>query len=93
MAIALMLGVVSAVFGGVIRDVLTNQVPLIFRREIYALASFAGGGFYILGNYLDFGTGLNSGLSISMVILIRSLAVRFHWESPFLPLGDQKKAS
>lgn len=86
--IALMLGVVSAVFGGVIRDVLTNQVPLIFRKEIYALASFIGGGIYLLCAYFGLGAEVNSLISISIVILIRSLAVRFKWQSPFLPLGD-----
>jgi uncharacterized membrane protein YeiH len=40
--LAMLMGVVSAVFGGVIRDVLANEVPLIFRQEIYATACFAG---------------------------------------------------
>ena len=40
--VAVMMGITSAVFGGVIRDVLTNEVPLIFRKEIYASACLAG---------------------------------------------------
>ena len=47
--IALIMGMISAVFGGVIRDVLTNQVPLIFKKEIYALACLIGGVVYLLG--------------------------------------------
>ncbi len=86
--IALLLGIVSAVFGGVIRDVLTNQVPLIFRKEIYALASLTGGLIYLLGVELELTAALNASLSISIVILIRSMAVKYGWESPFLPLGN-----
>ncbi|WP_421750981.1 trimeric intracellular cation channel family protein [Croceimicrobium sp.] len=88
--IALMLGIVSAVFGGVIRDVLTNQVPLIFRKEIYALASLAGGLLYWLGSLLEVNTALNALISICVVVLIRSLAVAYGWESPFLPLGRKE---
>ncbi len=40
--VAVMMGIVSAVFGGVIRDVLSNEIPLIFRKEIYASACLVG---------------------------------------------------
>ena len=46
--IALIMGMISAVFGGVIRDVLTNRVPLIFKQEIYASACLAGGIVYLV---------------------------------------------
>ena len=91
--VALILGIVSAVFGGVIRDVLTNQVPLIFRKEIYALASLAGALLYWLGTLLNLSSALNALISISLVVLIRSLAVSRGWESPFLPLGKKKDPS
>lgn len=89
--IALILGMVSAVFGGVIRDVLTNQVPLIFRKEIYALAALAGALLYWVGTLLNFSSSLNALISISLVVLIRSLAVSRCWESPFLPRGQQQE--
>lgn len=91
--IALILGMVSAVFGGVIRDVLTNQVPLIFRKEIYALAALAGALLYWIGTLLNFSSSLNALISISLVVLIRSLAVSRGWESPFLPRGQQQDKS
>jgi len=80
----LILGVVSACFGGVIRDVLTNEVPLIFRREIYATACFAGGVVYLLLNKLsltDF--NINIGISIFSVILIRFFSVKKGWSLNF----------
>ena len=46
--IAVVMGMVSSVIGGVIRDVLTNEVPLIFKKEIYASACLAGGTVYLL---------------------------------------------
>ncbi len=90
--IALILGIVSAVFGGVIRDVLTNQVPLIFRKEIYALAALAGAVLYWLGGLLGLSAGIDAVVSISLVVLIRSLAVARGWQSPFLPLGSNSNS-
>ncbi len=76
---ALMMGISSAVFGGVIRDVLCNEVPLIFRKEIYASACLAGGIVYIvLEHFLAF-PGWNMIISIAVVMIIRFLAVRFKW--------------
>jgi len=75
----LILGVVSACFGGVIRDVLTNEVPLIFRREIYATACFAGGIVYWILERFSHADNLNIVLSIMTVILIRYFAVKRSW--------------
>lgn len=81
-AIALMMGAVSAVFGGVLRDVLSNNVPLIFRKEIYATACLAGGALYLGLNYLSVTENLNIFISVLFVMLIRILAVRFEWGLP-----------
>ena len=81
--IALMMGVVSAVFGGVIRDVLSSQVPLIFRKEIYASACLAGGIVFLALEYL-FETSIYSMLiSMMVVMVIRILAVKYHWSLNF----------
>ena len=83
--IAITMGVVSAVFGGVIRDILTNRDPLIFRKEIYATACFAGGVVYVLSNIFLNRPNLNLIIGATVVIAIRSLAVKFHWTLPFTP--------
>lgn len=85
-ASALLMGIVSAVFGGIIRDVLSNEIPLIFRKEIYASACFAGGLFYLVLRHFDVNLNLNMVLSISMVIAIRGLSSRYGWTLPFKPL-------
>lgn len=87
--VALLMGVVSAVFGGVTRDVLSNEVPLIFRREVYASACLAGGGVFLGMEQMMKGAEVNIVVSVLIVIVIRYLAVRYHWSLPFRPLKDQ----
>jgi len=76
------LGTITASFGGVIRDVLLNNVPLVFRKEIYALASIIGGLVY----YLLTKTALNDDAAKIICILltfgIRLLAVQYKLSLP-----------
>ena len=51
--IAIIMGMISAVFGGVLRDVLTAKIPLIFEKEVYASACLAGGISYLILNYFN----------------------------------------
>jgi uncharacterized membrane protein YeiH len=81
---AITMGTITGAAGGVIRDVFINEVPLIFRKEIYALACVAGGLIYILGVRLGMSAEINALLSSFMVILIRVLAVKYHWVLPRL---------
>lgn len=82
--IAIMMGMVSAVFGGVIRDIVCNEIPLIFRQEIYALICIAGGGIYIGLDYLGTSQLANVLITSAFIISIRVLAVKFHWKLPDL---------
>jgi len=75
----LIMGVVSACFGGVIRDVLTNEIPLIFRKEIYASACFVGGLFYLMIKQVSPLEDLNILSSILVVILLRAISIRKAW--------------
>ncbi|SEP96998.1 trimeric intracellular cation channel family protein [Neolewinella agarilytica] len=80
--ICVLLGVVSATFGGVIRDVLSGEVPLIFRKEIYASACLAGGVLFLVTDQL-IGERAAMGVAIVVVFVIRTLAVRNHWTLAF----------
>lgn len=82
--VCLIMGIVSACFGGVIRDVLTNEIPLIFRGQIYATACFCGGLFYLILNNLTSLASLNIILSICVVIVIRYFSVKLNWTLGFL---------
>jgi uncharacterized membrane protein YeiH len=90
--IAVLMGIVSAVFGGVIRDVLCNEVPLIFRKEVYATACLAGAVTYVTLNHFFARPMIEDdvrffivAISISVVIVIRILAVIKKWSLPFNP--------
>lgn len=84
--ICIALGTISACFGGVLRDVLLNKLPLIFHREIYALACIAGGTTY----YFLYRTSLNGDIAkiicIVLIFAIRIIAVRFRLSLPRITL-------
>lgn len=80
--IALMMGMVSAVFGGVIRDILCTEVPLIFRKEIYATACLSGGAIYLLSIYLGVNNNLAMITSMFIIIGIRLVSVVKHIALP-----------
>jgi len=77
--IAILMGIVSAVFGGIIRDVLTNKVPLIFRKEIYASACLAGGVVFLGLEQISNNPTINMLISMLTVVVIRYLSVRNNW--------------
>ena len=81
--IAAIMGMFTAVMGGVIRDTLTNEVPVIFRKEIYATACLSGAACYLLlQNVLA--RDLNMILSIILIVIIRIIAVKFKLTLPKL---------
>lgn len=82
-SISILMGIVSAVFGGVIRDVLTNIVPLIFREEIYATACLAGGLSYLALQQLPIPDYASMLVAMAVVLCIRYLAVKHHWSLRF----------
>lgn len=80
--VALIMGMISAVFGGVLRDVLTNKIPLIFEKEIYASACLAGGVSYLILNNFKVPENITFIISASVIVIIRVVAVRFHLQLP-----------
>lgn len=82
--ICIALGTMSASFGGVIRDILCNEIPIIFRKEIYATACILGALVYLLLLRTDLSVDLIMVLSGLVVIVVRLLAVRFKLSLPGL---------
>ena len=84
MWVAIIMGCITGAAGGVIRDVLLNKEPVIFQKEIYAMASLAGGSLY----WLMISVGINLAVTVistfSLICLIRYLAVRYHISLPKL---------
>ncbi|WPR74947.1 trimeric intracellular cation channel family protein [Algoriphagus sp. NG3] len=82
--IAAIMGMFSAVMGGVIRDTLTNEIPILFRKEIYASACLSGAIFYLVLNYFDVSRDVNLLSSIAVIILIRLLSMKYKLSLPRL---------
>ena len=88
--VCIALGTVTACFGGVIRDVLLNDVPLLFRKEIYALACISGGLMYFLLDWIKIDTDLAKIISILLIFLIRLVAVRNKISLPLFYIHSEK---
>ena len=85
---AVIMGSVTGAAGGVIRDILINEIPLIFRKDIYAVACILGGIIYIIAYKIDMPAEISAILSAFTVIIIRILAVKYHWQLPILKGDD-----
>lgn len=82
--IAAIMGMFTAVMGGVFRDTLTNDLPILFRKEIYASACLAGAVIYLLLNYWGMDRDYNLLLSMSVIIAIRMIAMKYKLSLPTL---------
>jgi len=76
------LGTISACFGGVIRDILCNEIPVIFRKEIYATACILGGIAYFIIKRLPIEGDFVFIIAGLVVIVTRILAVKFKLRLP-----------
>ncbi len=84
--LAILMGVFTAVMGGVIRDILCNDIPLIFRKEIYATACLLGGTIFILLNYLNVNVAVNQFVTIAFIIAFRIVCIRYKLALPVLEI-------
>ena len=82
--VALIMGMISAVFGGVIRDILSDKIPLIFQREIYASACLLGGFTYLILKQTQMDENIIIIISASVIVSVRLIAVKYNLELPKL---------
>jgi uncharacterized membrane protein YeiH len=79
--IAVVMGVITATFGGVLRDVLVNEVPRAFHdHQPYAVLAFAGGWLVVLLSYLNVPENLDVLIGALAIIGLRLAAINFGWE-------------
>ncbi|MGL6022218.1 MAG: trimeric intracellular cation channel family protein [Chitinophagaceae bacterium] len=82
--IACVMGIMTGVLGGIVRDILINELPIIFRREIYALACFSGCISFIILDVLKCHRIVIELFSTGVVIAIRFFAVKYKWKIPMI---------
>ncbi len=86
---AVIMGVMTGVAGGVMRDVICNEIPLIFKKEIYATACIAGSLTFILLRELGTPHWLDTGIAMLVVLLTRVAALRWGLALPRFHLLDR----
>lgn len=82
--VAIVMGTITGVAGGIIRDLFINEIPLIFRKEFYALPCVIGGIAYVGCDKLRMGNILCQVITVSLILILRILAVRYRWGLPKL---------
>jgi len=82
--VAALMGIVTGVFGGVLRDVICNKIPLVFgkKTQLYATCSLAGSVVYIILIQIGIDQGFASFTGILLCVLMRLLAVRYNVRLP-----------
>lgn len=82
--VCIVMGTITGSIGGVVRDVLLNEVPLLLRKDIYALACVAGGLVYFACIHFNLPTSITELFAAFIVISVRIIALKFHIHLPVL---------
>ena len=86
--IAVMMGVWTAIIGGLLRDIICNEIPLLLQREIYITASIAGSVTYLALDYWGVDAVTNEFMMLFIIFAVRMLALKFDWHLPSIRLVD-----
>ena len=89
--IVIVSGMITGCAGGVLRDILCNDVPLLFRSELYASVSIVTGLFYATAFGLKLNDGLWTTLTFALGLTFRLLAIRYKWEMPKFVFNSDEK--
>lgn len=90
--ICIALGTITGCFGGLLRDVLINRIPLLLRKEIYAIACIIGSVFYIvLAHFYGVKNIIVQFFTLIIIFGIRHLSIKYHWHIPLFYLSSEQK--
>lgn len=81
-AVAIAMGTITGVFGGLLRDVICREVPLVLNGELYAITCIVGGIGYGVGMQLGLTTEMCGLIALVTTVLMRLGALRWHWHLP-----------
>ncbi len=88
--ICILLGVLNILFGGVIRDMLCNEIPLVLQREIYVTAAIIGGILYFVMEGMGITPWIKEASTMMTIFVIRMMAVRYDWHFPDISLMKKR---
>lgn len=91
--LSILLGMLTGVGGGMIRDILTDSTPYIFKKHVYALASIGGAGLYFGLRILFESTVAPTLFGMAFVLIIRMLATKYRWSLPKIQLEENAPLS
>lgn len=86
--VIIIMGMITGIFGGIIRDILINEIPIIFTQELYAVACIIGGAVFCLLNYLGVSLTINEIITACVVFVVRIIANKFQVRLPTLKGED-----
>ncbi len=81
-AVASLMGIVTGVAGGILRDLLCNRIPLVFKEELYASVSFAAVWLFLILEMMGTGEALSVPVTLVFGFVLRMLALQFGWKMP-----------
>ncbi|MBQ8345240.1 MAG: trimeric intracellular cation channel family protein [Clostridia bacterium] len=84
--LVLTISTLYGVGGGIIRDILTDSIPYVFKKRIYMTAALAGSALYYVLRRMGVELLLSTILAMLLVFSVRMLATKFHWRLPVVPL-------
>lgn len=89
----IILGTITGVFGGILRDILVNEVPVIFKKEVYATVCILGSVLYLILYHLDVVNPILQIIPVLFIIIIRLLVIQFNISLPSLYTDERKKGT
>ena len=89
--IVIIAGMITGCAGGVLRDILCNDVPLLFRSELYASVSIVTGLFYATAFGLKLNDGVWTALTFVLGVTFRLLAISYKWEMPKFVFDEERR--
>ena len=87
--VCILMGVLNILFGGVIRDMLCNEIPLVLQQEVYVTAAIIGGILYFIMQGMGITSWITESFTMLTIFVIRMLAVHYHWRIPDIGLIKQ----
>ncbi len=89
LTVVLISGMITGCAGGMLRDILCNDIPLLLRKELYASVSVVTGALFIGARHMDVGENLSMFFAMGVGLAFRLLALRFNWQMPKFVYRDE----